>query len=150
MDVALRYDPVMRRCDVVFDGRDFAIDATPASAMLFSIFADRRALPDDVLPDTVPDYTAPSSFLARRGWCGDFLDALGRLAGSRFWLLRRAKATETTRRSAEVYFAEALGWLETERNLAVQITVRWVRPEILGILARAGKTSLSLERALYS
>ncbi|WP_297492488.1 phage GP46 family protein [Acidocella sp.] len=77
-------------------------------------------------------------------------DALGRLTGSRFWLLRRAKATETTRRAAEVYFAEALSWLETERSLAVQITVRWVKPGILGILARAGKTSLSLQRALYS
>ena len=148
MDVALQYDPVKRCCDLVFNGRDFALDYTPGSAMLFSILAERRAANDDVLPDTVPDYTAPSTFIARRGWCGDFLDALGRLTGSRFWLLRRAKATEETRRSAEVYFAEALIWLETERNLAVQITVRWVKPGVLGILARCGKASLSLSRAV--
>ncbi len=148
MDIALQYDPVMRRCDVVFNGRDFALDATPASAMLFSLLADRRAEPDDVLPDTVPDYLAPSTFIARRGWCGDWLDALGRLVGSRFWLLRRAKASEATRRAAESYVAQGLGWLETDRNLAVQVTVRWVKPGILGILARCGQTKLSLTRAL--
>ena len=148
MDIALQYDPVKHRCDVVFNGTDFAVDNTQASAMLFSLFADRRAAPDDVLPDAVPDWGAPTTFIARRGWCGDFLDPLGRLTGSRFWLYVRSKWTEATRKAIEDCVVEALGWIDTERNLAVQVIVRLVAPNAIGILARQGKTTLSLTRAL--
>jgi phage gp46-like protein len=148
MDVALQYDPVTGCCDVAFDGRDFALDDTPASAMLFSILADRRARPDDVLPDTVPDYTAPSTLMARRGSPTDCLDPNGNFTGSRFWLFSRAKATEQTRQGIETAVAESVEWLETVRNLAVQVTVRWVKPGWAGIRVRAGKTTLSLVRAL--
>ena len=150
-DIAFAYDPVNRRCDVVFTGRDFALDATPASAMLFSLFADRRARADDPVTDAVPDWSNPSTLVARRGWCGDFLSANAGLVGSRLWLLGRRKASERTRRDAEGYVTEALAWLQAQRNTALQVTVRYApgfATPTLGILARAGRTQLQLNRAL--
>lgn len=148
VDIALAYDPVRRGCDVVFNGTDFALDATPASAMLMSVCADRRAKPDDSLPSPVDDWATPNSFTARRGYPGDALDPAGALTGSRMWLLERRLADEQTRVDAENYLAEACGWLETVRNLAVQITVRWVAPQILGFRVVAGNTALQLRKAL--
>ncbi|MHB1305383.1 MAG: phage GP46 family protein [Acidiphilium sp.] len=151
VDIALAYDPVKRRCDVVFNGRDFALDATPVSATLFSFLADRRAHPDDKIDDAVPDWSTPSTIMARRGWPGDYLSPTGTRSGSRFWLLGRAKADEATRQAAEGYAAECFGWLETVRNLAVQVTVRWVATfdtPALGVLVQVGRTRLQLTRAL--
>ncbi len=151
VDIALAYDPINRRCDVVFNGSDFALDTTPASAVLMSTFADRRAHTDDPLTDAVPDWSNPSSLVARRGWCGDFLSAAGGLVGSRLWLLGRRKATEATRKDAEGYAVEAYAWLESSRNYAVQIVVRLVTTldtPAMGILVQVGRTKLSLQRAL--
>ena len=148
VDIALVYDPVRRGCDVVFNGTDFALDTTPASAMLMSVCADRRAKPDDVLPSPVDDWANPSSFTARRGYPGDALDPNGALVGSRMWLLGRSLADEQTRQDAENYLAEACAWLESVRNLAVQITVRWVAPQFLGYQVIAGKTVVQLRKAL--
>ncbi|OYV89670.1 MAG: hypothetical protein B7Z57_11620 [Acidiphilium sp. 37-60-79] len=150
-DIALVYDPVLSRCDCVFAGTDFQLDATPISAVLFSTFADRRAHADDPIADAVPDWSNPSSLVARRGWCGDFLSASNGLTGSRLWLLGRRKATERTRKDAEGYCAEAYNWLANSRNYAVQLTVRLISSlpvPALGILVRVGRTTLTLQRAL--
>jgi phage gp46-like protein len=159
VDVALAYDPARKCCDVVFNGRDFALDATPASAMLFSICARRRARPDDVVPVQVPDWANPASFNARGGWVGDALDPSGNLVGSRMWLLGRAllgdganpnDISDRTRVDAENYLAECLEWLETVRGLAVQIVVRVLRPNFLGYRVRAGATTIEIAKALGS
>jgi phage gp46-like protein len=143
-DVALAYDPVNHRCDVVFNGQDFAIDRTPASAMLFSILADRRARPDDVLPTPVPDWSNPSSLTARRGWPGDALDPNGQLTGSRVWLYIRAKETVATRLGVQSAIAEATQWLTTQRGLALQLIVRWIRRGVLGYQLSAGRTTVQI------
>lgn len=148
-DFALVYDPVNRRADYAFDGRDFAFDSTPASAMIFSLFADRRARPDDSLPAPVADWANPSSLVAKRGWCGDFLSRAGGLIGSRLWLLVRRKATPRTRADAAEYAAEALGWIETTRNLAVDVAADWVSnvgTPTLALRCRAGRTRLTVTR----
>ena len=154
MDIALAYDPATHRCDMVFNGRDFALDATPATAMLLSLGSDRRARPDDALPDDNADPANPASLIARRGYPGDALDtplgAQSRLIGSRLWLLLNAKANEATRKFCEQATAEAVDWLNTQRGLAVQVLVRWVRPGVLGIRVRAGASSLQLEQAVAS
>lgn len=148
-DFALVYDPVNRRADYAFDGRDFVFDATPASAMVFSLFADRRARADDALPAPVADWAHPSSLTAKRGWCGDFLSLAGGLIGSRFWLLLRRKATERTRADAAAYAAEALAWLETTRNLAVDVAADWaanIGTPTLAVRCRVGRTRLTVTR----
>ncbi len=147
VDISLAYNPTLRCCDVVFNGTDFALDTTPASAMLFSILADRRAKPDDVLPTPVPDWKEPASFTARGGYPGDALSPTGTLTGSRMWLLTRRLADEQTRVDAENYIAEAVQWLEDVRGLALQLMVRYVAPEILGYRLRAGDTTISLQQA---
>jgi phage gp46-like protein len=147
-DIALRYDPLLHRCDLVLNGRDLALDATPATPMLISLGADRRARPDDVLPDEAGSAEAPVSLVARRGTPLDALDAAGRRMGSRLWLLSRAKQTEVTRRQAEIYATEALAWLTTQRGLAVAVTAAWVRRGVLGLTCRAGDAQFVVQRSL--
>src|SRR5260364_214311 len=65
-------------------------------AVMISLFTDRQARPDDVIPDGSTD---------ARGWWGK------PNIGSRLWLLERAKATEATRQQARDYMTEALQWL---------------------------------------
>lgn len=149
MDIALAYNPATKSCDVVFNGTDFALDATPASAMLFSILAKRRAGPDDALPTPMADWANPSSLNARGGWCGDALDTTGQLVGSRTWLLSRRKADEATRLDCETYLAQGLAWLESARGYAIQLVVRYVAPGILGYRARAANTTVALELAVF-
>ncbi|ABS69704.1 GP46 family protein [Xanthobacter versatilis] len=131
LDFALVYDPETRRADMELgeDG-DFVLDETPATPMLISFGADRRARDDDELPGGTPE---PSEFRARRGWPGDALDIAGRPAGSRLWLLRRAKDGELTRLMAEEWTKEAFAWVAEETAAPADITVEWVRTSVLGL-----------------
>jgi phage gp46-like protein len=138
--IALSYDQRRRRCDLAFSGRDFVLDTTPLTPVLISLGCDRRAHTDDVLPDAVTNDYAPQRLNARRGWCGDALDTLGRLIGSRWWLMLRRKQDEATRKLQESATAEALAWVP----LPVSITVRWVRAGVLGTLVKIGSMTLNL------
>lgn len=144
-DLALVYDAARRRCDLVYDGRDFVLDSTPATPMLVALLADRRARPDDKLPDPEGDRFAPRSLIARRGWCGDALDPQQRRTGSRLWLLRQAKRTEQTRRRAEDMAAEALAEVESARGIAIELEVVWAAapPGTLAIRASAGGATVA-------
>ena len=148
MDIALAYNQTNRCCDVVFTGTDFGLDYTPASAMLMSVCANRRAKPDDVVPTVVTNWATPQSFTARGGYPGDALDPTGALIGSRLWLVQRALADQQTLTDVQNYLAESLAWLESIRGFAVQIAVRWVAPQILRFRARAGNTVLQLQKAV--
>lgn len=116
-----------------------ALDGTLRSAILVSLFTDRRAGPDDELPDGGSD---------RRGFWGDLVppdqlpEGTRRPLGSRLWLLAREKQTEETRRRAEAYAAEALRWL-IDDGIAAEVTVagEWVARGVLGLaiaIARPG------------
>lgn len=141
---ALVFDPATQRCDLAFDGTDLALDLTPGTTLLVAVGSDRRAHPDDVLPDVAPPGYAPAALNARRGYPGDALDALGRYIGSRLWLLRRRKQTEATRRLAESIVAEAVGFFETDLAMPVTLTVRWVVAGMLGIWVKLGAQTMSL------
>ncbi len=148
-DFALVYDPVNRRADYQFAGSDFVFDTTPASAMVFSLFVDRRARPDDPLPVVVPDWSRPSTLTAMRGWVGDFLSSSGALVGSRLWLLKRRKATDQTRQAAIEYGAEALGWLQTVRGYAVAVSAAWadnMATPTLALKCKVGATTVTVKR----
>ena len=138
--IALSYDQARRRCDLAFTGRDFALSDALLTPVLISLGCDRRAHPDDTLPDAVTNDYAPSRLNARRGWCGDALDRSGQLIGSRWWLVLRRKQTEETRRLQESAAAEALAWMKQP----VTITVRWARPQVLGTLIQVGSARLGL------
>lgn len=96
------------------------------TALLISIFTDRRANPDDRLPVEGE---------SRRGfWGDDFADVQGDLIGSRLWLLSREKQTDQTLARAKEYVDEAVDWL-IEDGVAnkVDTQVEWVRSGVLGI-----------------
>ncbi|WP_225548127.1 phage GP46 family protein [Chromobacterium violaceum] len=91
------------------------------SAILLSLFTDREAGPDDVIPHGSGD---------PRGWC---LDDATHPIGSRLWLLVRAKQTRDTAQRARDYIAEALQWLIDDGVVAkFDITTQWVAPSTLG------------------
>ena len=88
-------------------GADLGSGGDLATAVLISLFSDRAAFPDDVIPDGSND---------PRGWWGDFDDTV--LIGSRLWLIFRSKLTQDTVASAQNYAMEALQWLETDGVVA--------------------------------
>lgn len=148
-DLALEYDSKLRRCDLVLgDDGDLVIDETPIPAILMSVGLDRRAAPDDPLPDGRSQFLTPSSFSERRGSIADGLNPFGELTGSKLWLLNRAKETETTRLLCEFWLAEALGWAEAETGEPAEIEVKWLRPGTLGYRVIVSDSSVSLSRTL--
>lgn len=116
-DVATIWLPAEGRGDWALAGPDLAAGLDLETAVLISLFTDRVADPDDVIPDGSGD---------PRGWWGD----LGRSSaiGSKLWLLERAKRTEDTRLRAEGYATEALAWM-VEGAIAseVQAVAAWTR-----------------------
>lgn len=143
-DLALVYDPVTRRCDLAIgDDGDLVIDDTSITPVLLSIGLDRRAAPDDPLPEGRTDMLT-ASFSERRGWAGDGLDARGERVGSRLWLLDRAKQTETTRLLFRFWLEEALAWAERETGRPADIDVAWVRPQTLGYRVLVADAALSV------
>lgn len=85
------------------------------TAVIISLFTDRRARDDDELPDpNNPD---------RRGWWGDLTSKFSNdQIGSRLWLLERSKTTEDIPARAKKYAEESLAWL-VEDGVAVRVEV---------------------------
>lgn len=81
-------------------GTQLATGADLVTAILISVFTDRIANADDVIPDGTND---------PRGWVGD-LGATYPI-GSRMWLISRAKQTPDVLKRAKDYLVEALQWL---------------------------------------
>lgn len=106
-------------------GGNLAADDGLDSAVLISLFTDRRANDDDVLPDAGGD---------RRGWWGDSYnpDSKDRI-GSRLWLLSREKQLAKVLTRAQDYAEEALAWLVAD-GVASRVTVIASNPR-MGLLA---------------
>lgn len=103
-DLALVWDEKLGSADFVVIDSDLASDPGLETAMLLSLFTDRRAEPDDVPPSGNPN--------DRRGWWADQFAAVeGDRMGSRLWLLDRSKATNETALLAKEYASEALQWM---------------------------------------
>lgn len=146
MDIATGWNAADLRGDWSIASADLASDAGLQTAIAISLFTDRRAAPDDVLPD--PRETDP------RGWWGDLVlegDAPDPI-GSRLWLLAREKATEATRQRAERYIREALAWLTRDGIAqAVDIVTEWqgdIRDRLaIAITVRRGNASTRFDAA---
>ena len=84
-------------------GPGLAEDNGLETAVILSLFTDRQADPDDVLPDNSTD---------RRGWWADAYPSVdGDLIGSRLWLLSREKQLPEVLSRAKEYAEEALSWM---------------------------------------
>jgi len=100
--------------DWAIDGTQLAQGDDLATAIIISLFTDRREVSDDLLPDASND---------RRGWWADGAVRIG----SRLWLLMRAKRTQDTLQQAQDYIAEALQWLIDDGVVArFDTSVEWV------------------------
>lgn len=97
------------------------------TAVLISIFTDRLAGEDDIIPDGTTD---------PRGWIGDEGEQYP--IGSRIWLLDRSKEVKETLDRAQDYLAEALQWLIDDGVVAgFEITTNWIRKATLGAVITA-------------
>ena len=130
MDIALKYDAGAKRFDLAIEDGDLATDEGLETAVILSLFTDRRALEEDRLPDGSND---------RRGyWADAYFD---RPHGSRLWLLHREKEQAEVLRRAQEYAEEALAWLvEDAVAEAVEVEAWTVRRDTLGlrVLIRRG------------
>lgn len=101
-DIALQFDPKHFVADIFMDGSDLASDEGLQTAVVLSLFLDRRAETDDELPEGGD----------RRGWWADaYPDVENDRIGSRLWLLSREKQLNQVLIRAREYAAEALQWL---------------------------------------
>lgn len=110
MDIALIWKD--GHGDIMQDGTDLLTDDSIETAVIISLFTDRRAEPGDIIPDGTTN---------RRGWWGDTFSQTP--IGSRLWLLNREKQMSSVLQRAENYAAEALEWLEDDQLVsAIAIT----------------------------
>ena len=114
-DIRITWDVELMEGDFNFDTdiQDLEASTGLQTAVIMSLFTDRRAKADDILPDSNnPD---------RRGWWGDLIsDVEDDQIGSRLWLLDREKTTESVLIRAKEYAEEALQWLITD-GVAVKV-----------------------------
>jgi phage gp46-like protein len=104
------------------------------TALLISIFTDRTADPDDVIPDGTDD---------PRGWWGDLGE--DRPIGSKLWLRMREKQTGATLLLIKNDLAEATQWFVDDGVASsVDVTTEYPGPEMIGCrisISRNGKTT---------
>ena len=121
-DIKLIWDADIQEGEIVFDpiAQDLESDNTFETAIIISLFSDRRAKKDDILPDPNSD--------DRRGWWGDLAspEATGDRIGSRLWLLNREKTLEDVLVRAKEYTKEALQWL-IDDGAAINVRVETER-----------------------
>ena len=145
-DLRTRFDTRSLAGDLVLDGRLLAQDDSVYTAVVLSLFTDRRADPADELP--VGDHD-------RRGWWADAVpDVGGDRIGSRLWLLKREKQTQETLNKAREYCQEALQWLVEDGEASrVQVDTRWIDRGVMAVdiaidLASGGRFAETFQQNL--
>ncbi len=115
-DVGLTWDSDLLEADFTFANNDLVSDDGLRTAVLVSLFTDRRARDDDELPDT--------NLNDRRGWWGDKASSVDEEdeIGSRLWLLEREKTETEVVVRARQYTEEALQWM-IDDGVAATVTV---------------------------
>lgn len=138
-DIALQWLTERMGCDLVQDGGLVATDDGLTTAVLASLFTDRRARPDDVPPGDPAD---------RRGWWGDAFPPVSAAGaapaswrlGSRLWLLAREKQLASVVARAREYAEEALAWMIEDKVAAsVDVAAEITAPGVLGLQVSIGR-----------
>ena len=117
-DIALTWRNDIGSGDLCVVGADLLADPGLETAVLVSLFSDRRVREEELPPDVS----------GRRGWWGDRLADDNDEIGSRLWLLRREKQTAQVLVQADVYCREALSWMISDGvATAVDVAVEYTR-----------------------
>ena len=139
IDISLSFNAERFDFDLFMAGdgadRDLQGDDGLLTAVIISLFTDRRANADDPLPDE--RIGVPSDL---RGWWGDhILDADAQdPIGSRLWLLSREKDMDVVVARAQQYADESLRWLIRDGRVGeLHVTALRVEKGHLGIDVRA-------------
>ena len=113
--------------DLLLAGQDLARDDGLETAVLLSLFCDRRASPEQ--------FRAGDDTSDLRGWWGDINPAVdGDRYGSHLWLLRREKETRETLARARQYATDALAWLlEDKIASAVRVETAYTARGVIQI-----------------
>ncbi len=107
-DLALMWSNATHDADLSIIDLDLASDRGLETAVILSLFTDRRAESDDVPPS--------GDDRDRRGWWADeFAEVAGDRIGSRLWLLDRSKRTNDVKLRATESIREALAWMLEDR-----------------------------------
>ncbi len=123
-DTATFWNSALGFADWLLVGTNLAAGNDLETTMLISVFTDRIANPDDVIPDGTAD---------PRGWVGDLGQPVP--IGSRLWVhLSRAKLTQAVANQAKDDVAEALQWMLDDGVVAkFVITTEIVLPRQLSL-----------------
>lgn len=127
VDVSTVWDVSNIQGDWVVSGGALQSTDDLQTAVLISLFTDRVAQANDVIPDGTTD---------PRGWWGDIQPSGNVIPiGSRLWLLSREKQTQQTLNRAKNYAQEALQWL-LDDGVAVQIDIQvsWQQRSFLAMV----------------
>lgn len=100
-DVILAWDNGLGHGDLCIAGADLAADDGLQTAVLVSLFTERRVEADELQPGDTD----------RRGWWGDRLNDDGDEIGSKLWLLDRRKLESGLPAEVEAAAYEALQWM---------------------------------------
>ncbi len=126
-DLKILWDTTYFEGDLSFSivDQDLEMDEGLATAVIISLFTDRRAEDDDILPD--------SNNMDRRGWWGDLVSpvVLGDQIGSRLWLLERSKTEQEVLLKTKEYAEESLQWM-IDDMVAQKVEVDVERAEPVG------------------
>ncbi len=99
-DIKITYNYQTQEFDFKYNNGDLLRDDGLETAVLISLFTDRKADEDDNLINQ-GDF---------RGWWGDLLGDEGQM-GSKLWLLKGSKVTNQNIVLAKQYIEEALQWM---------------------------------------
>lgn len=101
------------RLDLKVEKNDLTIDDSLKTAVLLSVFTDKRAKSIEL----------PPGQSWRRGWWADLVSEIqGDQHGSKLWLIEREKQTPEVAERAKEYIEEALQWM-IEDGVASSISV---------------------------
>lgn len=125
MDLTIAYSGSINFA-LALAGADLAAGDGLRTAVLVSLFTDRRANDDDVIPDGTDN---------RRGsWADAWPDDDRDLIGSRLWLLSRDKQLPAVLDRAKKYSEEALAWMIDDWVArAVTVDAEWTARGVLGL-----------------
>ena|SRR5690348_11728614 len=116
-DIALIY--IDGQFDFQLSDNDFMKDEGLETAIIISLFTDRRVRPEEL----------PVEETDRRGYWADAINDDGDLIGSKLWLLKREKITSEVLVKARQYCEEALQWL-VDDNIADRVDVITERTDL--------------------
>lgn len=146
-DLKIVWDTDEYEGDLYPDEGDLTTDDGLETAVIISLFTDRRAGDEDELLSSDDD--------DKRGWWGDQAspDVEGDEIGSKLWLLGRSKTTDQNLIKAKRYAEEALQWMiDDQISPKIEVTTERagnIGQDILGLGVKVYKKDGTTEYFRY-